>query len=427
MDKTEISSLVEKCSFISTLPNNQRKNSLLAHIQPLFIKLTELSSDLFPGKSFDEIMQIYAYQFITKAPVATALLDVDFKFLVTSPLWEEWFKTFCMKESIINRTLTGQSLIDTCAWLPLGIYESLQGALRGESYQLELLEVVTNQQQKRWIRWEAFPWMLNDKKLLGIGVFCEDVTDNHDLLRNNVRLQTSNEILQNFALVLSHDIIQPMRQVSNYTELLETSLSERLLENQGVNDSLRALKNCITHVQEMCQGIVLYSKDGNLTVNREVVSFSEVLCICNDICLRNTQVKLSSRIKRNLKIFINKACIIQLFQNLIDNAIKHSSGSDITIRLNAQPDKPGYYKFFVNNSSTCNSAVKNKNVFNIFESSNIDGAGVGLMICKKIITAYGGDIDFTSSSRKGTTVSFTLPVLLADEEQKVVLPHQSSN
>ncbi len=102
--------------------------------------------------------------------------------------------------------------------------------------------------------------------------------------------------------------------------------------------------------------------------------------------------------------------MLQLFQNLFANAIKYSPGENYIITLSGAKEDENFYRFHLHNHGYCPSYIRKRNVFLPFQSSTEDGAGLGLMICKKIISAYKGKITLHSGKRKGTVVSFTLPV-----------------
>jgi signal transduction histidine kinase len=407
----------------STLQNIIKKpGGLLETIHPLILKIVELNKSRGVLSPLECNSQEYIRSFIENAPVATALIDSKFYFQATSSAWNKWFIKYFLPKKEKRTTLNGCNFYDLIERLPTLsiILDALKANLKGKSLRYKLLEISVPYGDTRWIRWESFPWGGADHPMEGIVIFTEDVTDLQKLYLDNQNLHGANEMLQNFSLIFSHDLIQPLRQISNHMYFIEQRLKKELGESFDPEEMLAPVKKCVQQARELCEGIVFYCRGGDFTVKRERVALAEILKKISETCLEHTNVIFRNLLDPTLQLVANKTSLLQLFQNLLDNAIKHSTTTQPIITLSGKKLRENIFQFHLHNDSYCPKSIKRKNVFNAFESSKYNGAGLGLMICKKIVTAYGGKITLRSSKTKGTTIQFTLPFCdsdaLADEQ-----------
>lgn len=401
-----------------------KKHSLLTAIQPLIMKITELSVKDLPSRSYDDTSKEQICSFINKAPIATAFLDTNFHIQALSPSWHKWLiKNFLPPKSTIT-TLIGHPFLNTDYPHSQTLAHVLKLNMKGKSLHSERLEIDIPLHKKRWIRWESFPWFTQQGQIQGIIIFCEDVTQREEIYLDNQNLHHTNELLQNFSLIFSHDLIQPLRQISNYIYFMEDQLTQEFGNSGKIHDILNPVKKCIHQARDLCEGVAFYCKSGDLTINSESIYLGDVLNQITETGLKNTQIIFENHVTPQLKIIANKIALLQLFQNLFDNAIKHSAVQQPVIILSGKKLKGGMFQFCLRNNSYCPKSIKRKTIFNAFESSKINGAGLGLMICKKIVTAYGGKITLRSSPLKGTAITFTLPS--SDSDALAIEQYQSN-
>ncbi len=393
----------------SLLKGAHRNYGLLQTIQPLIRELALCHSLSKDEGSVDLIALNYALNFINGAPVIAAFLDLDFVFLAASKPWHKWFANWFMDREEKMDSLMGIKIFKFSPHFPSTILKAIELSRKGKNLCYDFLEIETFQHHKRWIKLETFPWAGHKKIVQGIVVFCEDVTEQQKLLFDNQNLHHTNEMLQNFSLIFSHDLIQPLRQIYNHTYFLEEYIRQTFSPDHPLGDLFDPIKKCVNRAKNLCEGIVFYCRHGDLTINPEEIRLSEILKDISETCFENTNITFKNLTDPELRLMANKTSILQLFQNLLDNAIKHGNAEFPIITLQARKIKRGFYKFDLHNNSYCPKKVKRKKIFDAFESSKCNGAGLGLMICKKIVTAYGGTIVFKSSPHNGTTVSFTLP------------------
>ncbi len=347
----------------------------------------------------------YILSFIKKVRVNVGFLDIEGNLIALSPLLEK-----SLRSSYGKTNITGVNIRELAQVFPPAVEDALKKNLEGISIRCPEVSVQITPTQTIWITWESFPWFGENEKVTGIFFFCKDITKEKELQLDLSKLYSRTELLSRFSLIFSHDLIQPLRQISTYVSLLKLELEETSSNNAAVNDTLDALDRCISKAKEICKGIVLYCKNGDLTVNREPVILSEVMDMTLEFCAERPDIIIENFTPDNLILDVNKACILQLFQNLLDNAIKHSTSNPIEITFSGKYLDSDYYEFSLHNNGWCGNTLKQKNVFNAFYSNYADGAGLGLMICRKIVDAYGGKINFISTPEDGTRINFSLPL-----------------
>ena len=226
-----------------------------------------------------------------------------------------------------------------------------------------------------------------------------------------VDLERSNSELEQFAYVASHDLQEPLRMVSSYTQLLaqrfEGQLDDKAKKfiNYAVDGAVR--------MQQLINDLLAYSRVNTQGKPAEMIDSHSIL----GDALRN----LSAAIEENRAIVMNDDLPVvradatqlsQLFQNLIGNAIKFRGVSFPCIRISAC-DLGSEWCFSVKDNGIGIEAQYADKVFVIFQRlhtrQEYRGTGIGLAICKRIVERHGGRIWFESEPGKGTTFYFALP------------------
>ena len=220
-------------------------------------------------------------------------------------------------------------------------------------------------------------------------------------------LEGSNIILDNYTHIVSHELKSPIRNINTLTNWIKTDYKNQLDKNGRENLDL-ILAN-VSKMEALITGILAYSsldkaktKDYNINLNTLVNQIINSITKPNNI-----QLKITNTLP---EIKANKKRIQQIFEILINNAIKYSKaeGGKITIGCKSVSDS---YLFFIKDQGIGIDKAYHKKIFNIFNklSNNIDSVGIGLSIVKKIISLYQGDIWVESEINKGSTFYFTLP------------------
>jgi signal transduction histidine kinase len=224
-------------------------------------------------------------------------------------------------------------------------------------------------------------------------------------------LARSNQDLEQFAYVASHDLQEPLRMVATYTQLLAERYRGQLdadadkYIHYAVDGALRMqalVQDLLTLSRVGREGTDLQSTDCNVVVETAVKN------------LRSAVDESGAQITHDhLPVIIaDGSQLLQVFQNLIANAIKFRGSDPPAIRIRASK-KSGEWGFSVADNGIGVAPEYAESIFAIFRRlhtrAEYPGSGIGLSICKKIIERQGGRIWVESHTGQGSTFKFTLP------------------
>lgn len=224
----------------------------------------------------------------------------------------------------------------------------------------------------------------------------------------NEKLNESNKNLQQFAYIASHDLQEPLRMVSSYLTLLSEEYRGKLDEEaneyidfavEGANRMRAMVNDLLSYSRVQTRGRKLTPVDAQKVYDRTV----DILGILID----EYDAVVTSGPLPNVMADENQ--LLQVFQNLIKNAIQHSEkGPRIHVSVEDAGDK---YLFVVEDNGEGIAPEQQNKIFDIFyrgNSNKEDSTGIGLAICKRIVNRHGGDIWVESELGKGARFHFTL-------------------
>jgi PAS domain S-box-containing protein len=254
-----------------------------------------------------------------------------------------------------------------------------------------------------------FPLLDHDGNILGIGGIWTDVSERARLVED---LRRSNAELEQFAYVASHDLQEPLRMVSSYMQLLESRYRESL--DQDAKEFIDFAVDGANRMQRLIQDLLAFSRVGTRGKGLEPIQTREAL----DLALRNltntidqNQVQFVIEDLPEIKADLNQ--VVQVFQNIIANAIKFRSKETPRIQIVAQPNLD-MAQFSITDNGIGFDTKHADRIFVIFQRLNnrseYGGTGIGLAICKKIVERHGGRIWVESREGHGSTFHFTLPL-----------------
>lgn len=253
-----------------------------------------------------------------------------------------------------------------------------------------------------------------DKKI--ICLFARDISARKNAetaLRSYAeKLKSSNDELEQFAYVVSHDMQAPLRMVASYLQLLE-----RKLTKQGIDDTdkeyIRFAIEGSQRMGEMIQAILQYSRINRLTLNLEKFNVNEILNVSlNNLSILIAEAKADIQFTQMPTIWADKFKLTQLFQNLIGNALKYRKDNTKTVVKILYTETPETWEFSVSDNGIGIAEEYHEKIFKMFQRAHsyneYEGTGIGLSICQSIVQQHGGQVWLDSVLDKGTTFYFSI-------------------
>ncbi len=233
---------------------------------------------------------------------------------------------------------------------------------------------------------------------------------NNKLGRNARELARSNIELEQFAYVASHDLQEPLRMVTSYMQLLEKRYKDRL--DADANEFIGYAVDGAARMKELINDLLTYS--------RVVRLGKELTLIDSDKVLKDALANLSGVTEAEhaevshdpMPIVLGDATqLMQLFQNLIGNAIKFHGSDSPEIHIGVRTETNAH-TFSVRDNGIGIAAEFHERIFSVFQrlhdNKSYEGTGIGLALCKKIVERHGGRIWLESQLGKGAIFHFTL-------------------
>ncbi|NJP10412.1 MAG: response regulator [Leptolyngbyaceae cyanobacterium RU_5_1] len=231
------------------------------------------------------------------------------------------------------------------------------------------------------------------------------------LIEQNKELVRSNRELEQFAYVVSHDLQQPLQTVIGFVKLLLMKYQDNL--DELACDYLNRIHKSGDRMQQLIQDLLIYARVGKKNQDFQSVDCNLVLKQVSD----NLQMAIATQ-KACLSygllptVIGNKIQLIQLFQNLISNAIKFvHPGVTPHVKISAL-QQHNEWRFGVHDNGIGIEPQNLEQIFEIFQrlhtQEKYPGTGIGLATCKKIVETQGGCIWVESQPDEGTTFYFTL-------------------
>ena len=227
-------------------------------------------------------------------------------------------------------------------------------------------------------------------------------------------LRSANADLEHFAYAASHDFQEPLRMVTAYAQLLEKEFSGKL-EGSGAM-SLKYVLEGTDRLGALLQNLLSYMRASrNPEGAREQIDCNEVL---HEV-IANLQIPIEQSGARVLsadlpRIVYPRIHMLELLQNLVNNAIKYRGASPPEIQVSASRNN-GDWIFAVRDNGIGIAPQHQQNIFGVFKrlhGNNIPGTGIGLAICRRLVEQHHGRIWVESQVNRGSTFYFSLPATM---------------
>jgi light-regulated signal transduction histidine kinase (bacteriophytochrome) len=231
-------------------------------------------------------------------------------------------------------------------------------------------------------------------------------------------LERSNQELEQFAYVASHDLQEPLRMVASYCQLLERRYADAV-DDEG-REFISYAVDGANRMQALINDLLTYSRVGRQDQNLESLASATIV----DHALANLQAAIDDggatvTVGSLPAVRGDASQLMRLFQNLVGNALKFRGDRAPTIAVTAEPGAEGEWVFSVKDNGIGIEPRHADRVFAIFQRlhsrQEYPGTGIGLAVCRKIVERHGGRIWLESVPGEGTTFLFTLPADTSEE------------
>ena len=257
-------------------------------------------------------------------------------------------------------------------------------------------------------------WMVNfhpvsNAETFGISVVFQDITQQK---RAHAALLRSNEELQQFAFAAAHDLQEPLRNIGLYAQILDSQYKRKLDveadEHLGiVIESARRMQTLIKDLLEYTEIIDVHGANG------EGVDCNEVCRTALDnLALAIKECEAHVSIAPLPTVVAQRTHLIQLFQNLIGNALKYRA-RERHAKIHVSADRhDGHWVFSVKDNGIGIAPEYHDRIFGVFKrlhGQDVPGTGIGLAICKRVVDHYDGRLWLESEVGGGSTFHFSFP------------------
>ncbi len=231
----------------------------------------------------------------------------------------------------------------------------------------------------------------------------------------NQNLARSNQELQDFAYVASHDLQEPLRKIQAFGDRLQTKYSQALGEKG--QDYLRRMNNASQRMQTLIQDLLMFSRVTTKAQPFTAVNLNTVVQnVCSDLEMRIEQTQGQIEIDELGTIEADPLQMRQMFQNLIGNALKfHRPDVPPKVKVDQSVQDPAnpFIRLQIADNGIGFEPKYLDRIFIPFQRlhgrSEYEGTGIGLAICRKIVERHGGQITANSRPGEGTVFTVTLP------------------
>jgi len=224
-------------------------------------------------------------------------------------------------------------------------------------------------------------------------------------------LQKLNEELQHFTFGASHDLQEPLRTIMCFSQLIQEKHASKTY--QDIPELTKFIIDAAGRMQDLIDSLLIYSglsfKEKPFEwVNSKLIIDSAISNLMITVQETNVNFHIDNALP---EIFGDKTQLIVLFQNLFSNAIKYCTEDSPSIHVSSE-NFEDHWCFAIKDNGIGIDTKYQDYIFKLFkrlhQTGTYKGSGLGLVICKKIVSRHGGEIWFESQPGKGTTFYFTI-------------------
>jgi PAS domain S-box-containing protein len=373
-------------------------------------KPLELTRDITEYKHVQEAVHTNAEMLdclLEHTPAAIAMFDKDMNYQLVSRRFLEDF-------DLSDQDIIGKSNYEVFPEIPqrwkAGHQRCLQGAVERREEDL----FIRANGEKQWVKWEIRPWTSSSGEISGLILVSEIITEQRQakekLRRLNEKLLHSNRDLEQFAYVASHDLQEPLRAMTSYSQLLARRYQGNL--DAKADKYIQYIVEGAIRMQQLINDLLSFSRVGTHGKELKLIACELVLSkVLDNLKVAITQSHAVVTHDPLPTVMGDETQLIQLFQNLIGNAIKFRRDEPPQVHISAV-ERENEWAFEVRDNGIGIEPEYFERIFTIFQRlhsrSEYPGTGIGLAVCKKIVERHGGRIWVESTPGVGTTFHFTI-------------------
>ena len=225
-------------------------------------------------------------------------------------------------------------------------------------------------------------------------------------------LERSNQELEQFAYVASHDLQEPLRKVASFSQLLQQRYAGQL--DERADSYIEFAVDGARRMQDLINDLLAFSRVGRIETPRGDVDCGELVArVRADLATAIEESGATIEAEPLPTVLGDKGLLRLVFQNLIGNAIKFRGDASPVVRVSAERDD-GFWRFRCEDNGIGIDGEYADRIFVIFQRlhprSSYEGTGIGLAMCRKIVEYHGGRMWLdTETARQGSAFCFTLP------------------
>ena len=243
-----------------------------------------------------------------------------------------------------------------------------------------------------------------DAIILGLNMLSEELQSN---VVEKSALYKINDKLEKFALTAAHDLKSPINSIAALVSLLEKRLVAG--DKKEIEEYVNMLKSTTEKMKDLVQGILNYSRYSPADVEIETIHIEEIV---RHISLVDRVTNFAQLQVGELPVVrFNKSALIQIFRNILSNAIKYNDQETCTINIQSV-ENPDHYEIQITDNGPGIPSENQSKIFELFtrgdKIAGKDSHGIGLASVKSILTSFNEKIWVESTPGKGATFCFTL-------------------
>ena len=353
----------------------------------------------------------------------TILMQMPTEFAVIDSKWKYLFINHnSIKDAEFREWMVGKTDYDFCSYrnkdftIAENRHKQYEELARTKTRKEWVDEHLTKEGDTKYVLRQLYPYFVDGKLDMNFG-FGIDITEriNAEKEREKIlkEMTIQNEELKQFAYITSHDLKEPLRTISGFTNIIQRKYAKNFDEKgleylQFVVDSANRMSDLLTGLKSFVTIDFDMVEDQLVEIDAQKVLDSSLANLKLKLLETNTSIVVPTQLPL---VQGHRQYLSQLFQNLLLNAIKFCE-QDPIIKISWEKKEELIQFSFTDNGIGIDAKYQEKifNLFNRLDKNTYEGTGMGLAICKKVVLLHKGTMWVESDGTNGSTFFFTLKV-----------------